>query len=357
MGDLRRLPKAHLHLHLEGAMRRSTLAELADREGVVVPDVSTFDGFGSFIELYRFASSLVRRSEDLRRLVLEIAEDTAADGGVWVEVNANPTLHPELGRMEEVLELTLDAAAQAADQTGVGVGLILSADRTRPPAEAVALARLATRHAAQGVVGFGLANDEAGFPPEPFAEAFAIARGAGLLSVPHAGELAGPESVRGALDALGAVRLAHGVRAVEDPALVERLAREQVCLDVCPTSNLLLGVAPSLADHPLTALLAAGVPVSLNADDPLLFSPGLLDEYELVASGLALDDATMARIAATSIRASGAPEARKREALAGVAAWVGSAPQGGGLDREGRPDRPLGVGQHEVEAADADGAG
>ena len=318
----RDLPKAHLHLHLEGAMRRSTLAELAARYGVEVPDISAFTGFGEFLELYRLASSLLRTPDDLRRLVWEIAEDTAADGGVWVEVHANPDLHPGLGSTGEVLELTLDAARAAQAATGVGVGVILSADRTRPPAEAEALARLGAAHAGDGVVGLGLANDEAGHPPEPYAGAFAIARDAGLISVPHAGELAGPASVRGALDVLGARRLAHGVRAVEDPALVERLASEQVCLDVCPTSNLFLDVAPSLAEHPIVDLLDAGVPVSLNADDPLLFGPGLLDEYELVASGLGLDRSTMATIAATSIRCSGAPEALKASALAGVDRWL-----------------------------------
>lgn len=324
-GALRTLPKGHLHLHLEGAMRRSTLGELATRYGVEVPDISSFTGFGEFLELYQLASSLLRTPDDLRRLVREIAEDTAADGGVWVEVHANPDLHPALGSTAEVLDLTLEAAHEAGTATGVGVGVILSADRTRPPAEAEALARLGAARSGDGVVGLGLANDEAGHPPEPYAEAFAIARAAGLISVPHAGELAGPVSVRGALDVLGARRLAHGVRAIEDPALVERLAVEQVCLDVCPTSNLFLDVAPSLAEHPMVALLDAGVPISLNADDPLLFGPGLLDEYELVASGLGLDGKTMATIAATSIRYSGAPEDVKASGLAGVDRWLARA--------------------------------
>lgn len=322
MASLRDLPKAHLHLHLEGAMRRSTLAELAGRSGVAVPDVRSFTGFWEFLELYRLATSLLRTPDDMRRLVREIAEDTAIDGGVWVELHANPDLHPDLGSTAEVLDLTLEAAHEAAAETGVGVGVILSADRTRPPADAEALARLGAARAGEGVVALGLANDEVGHPPEPYADAFAIARGAGLLSVPHAGELAGPRSVRGALDTLGAQRVAHGVRAIEDPALVDRLAAEQICLDVCPTSNLFLDIVPSLAEHPIVALLDAGVPVSLNADDPLLFGPGLLDEYELVASGLHLDAETLAAIAATSLRCSGAPEDVKESGLAGVERWL-----------------------------------
>jgi adenosine deaminase len=199
---------------------------------------------------------------------------------------------------------------------------MVSANRGRPPEEALALARLAARYAGQGVVGFGLAGNEARGAPEPYAEAFAVARAAGLISAPHAGEHAGPASVRGALDALGARRIQHGVRAVEEPALLERLAREEVCLDVCPTSNLALRVVGRLEEHPLPALLAAGVRVSLNADDPLFFGAGLLDEYTLARTALGLDDAALAGIAACSIRASGAPQATRSAALAGIRRWM-----------------------------------
>jgi adenosine deaminase len=192
----------------------------------------------------------------------------------------------------------------------------------RRDAEAVALARLAAHYAGRGVVSFGLAGDEAHGPPDPFAEAFEVARAAGLISTPHAGELAGPESVRVALDALGARRLQHGVRAIEDPELVQRLVDERVCLDVCPTSNVQLGVASSLEDHPLPALLQAGGSVSLNADDPVIFSCGLLDEYELARRVFGCDDAVLATIAATSIRSSGAPESIREGALARIHDWL-----------------------------------
>jgi adenosine deaminase len=192
----------------------------------------------------------------------------------------------------------------------------------RPPAEAVALARLAARYAGRGVVSFGLADDEAHGPAAPFAEAFAVARAAGLISAPHAGEHAGPESVRAALDALGARRIQHGVRAIEDPDLVRRLVDERVCLDVCPTSNVRLGVVPSLEAHPAPALVQAGVAVSLNADDPVLFGCGLLDEYELARRGFGFDDTVLAAIAADSIRASGAPESLRAGALARIDDWL-----------------------------------
>jgi adenosine deaminase len=221
-----------------------------------------------------------------------------------------------------VVEIILDAAATASRDFGIGVGLMVSANRTVDPADAVGQARLAQRFADHGVVSFGLANDETDWPPEPFAPAFAIARDAGLLSAPHAGELAGPASVLGALDALGADRIEHGVRAVEDPELVRRLADSPVCLDVCPTSNLMLAVCPSIEAHPLPALLAAGVRCSINADDSLLFGPGLLQEYELVRDRLGLDDATLADIARSSIDASGAPEDVKSHARPAIDAWL-----------------------------------
>jgi adenosine deaminase len=323
--DLKALPKAHLHLHLEGAMRQSTLFDLAAHHGMPSP-VQGDGSFETFIRLYRTACESLRSADDLARLVREIAEDGLAAGAVWVEPSAwlTPEEAERVGLRDEeaVLEVLLDAAQHAERELGIGVGLMVASNRTRPPAEAVALARLAARYAGQGVVAFGLADDETRGAPEPFAEAFAIARSAGLISAPHAGEHGGPDSVRGALDALGAQRIQHGVRSVEDPALLERLASRGVCLDVCPTSNVHLGVVPDLAHHQLPALLRAGVAVSLNADDPLFFGSGVLGEYELARNTFGLDDPTLAHIAACSIRASGAPETIKVGALATIERWL-----------------------------------
>jgi adenosine deaminase len=324
--DLQTLPKAHLHVHLEGAMRASTLTELADRHGL--PANLEGDGsFASFIALYRAACEALRSADDLSRLVHEIVEDAAADGAVWIEISAwvSPS-HAErlqLRDQAEVLEVLLDAGRRAQQALGVGVGFIMSANRTRPADEAVDLARLAALHAADGVVGFGLADDETRGAADLFGEAFAIAGAAGLIRVPHAGEHGGPDSVRAALDVLHAQRIEHGVRAAEEPELLRRLAREGVTLDVCPTSNVVLRVVPTLADHPLPRLLEAGVPVSLNADDPLFFGSGILAEYELGRRSFRLDDPTLAHIARCSIRASGAPAALKASALAGVDRWLG----------------------------------
>ena len=324
--DLQSLPKAHLHLHLEGAMRRETLQELAEHYGLPA-SVETDGSFASFIALYRAACEALRSPEDLDRLVHEIVADAAADGVVWVEISTwlSQSHATRLGVSDAgaVLEILLDSAQRASRESGVGVGFILSANRSRPPEEAIVLAQLAARYAGQGVVGFGLADDETLGAADLFGEAFSVAREAGLISAPHAGEHGGPESVHAAVDVLGARRVMHGVRAVSDAALLRRLADENITLDVCPTSNVVLRVVPTLAEHPLSALLAAGVAVSLNADDPLFFNSGVLAEYRLARDRFALDDRTLANIARTSIRSSGAPADLKSAALTRIDDWLG----------------------------------
>lgn len=304
-------------------MRPSTLAELAAAYGIDVPPMRGFGNFGAFAGMYVAATDVLRKPEDLGRNVFEVLQDGAVDGATWVEPALYLPRHAErLGPAEAVLEMVLDVLAASAKRLGIGAGLMLAADRTIDPAEALEQAQLAATYRDRGVVSFGLANDEVGFPPEPFAAAFAVARGAGLLSTPHAGELVGPASIIGALDALGADRIQHGVRAVEDPDLVARLADSAVCLDVCPTSNLALAVFPTLEAHSLPALLDAGVRCSVNGDDPLLFGPGLLAEYQLCRRGLGFDDARLAHIARCSIEASGAPSEVKRESLDRIDAWL-----------------------------------
>jgi adenosine deaminase len=327
--DLRTLPKAHLHLHLEGGMRPSTMADLLDAAGLP-PPLAADGSFDTFVSIYQHACEGLRSPTDLTRLVREVVEDAAADGAVWIEPATwtTPARAARTGLPDEeaVLRVLLEALQGAARDLGIGAGLMMTSNRLRPPAEAEQLARLAARYAGRGVVSFGLADNDATGPPEPFADAFAIARAAGLIAAPHGGELGGPERVRGALDALGARRVQHGVRAVKEPALLARLANEQVCLDVCPTSNVQLRVVPTIEQHPLPALLDAGIPVSLNADDPLVFGSGLLQEYELARQTFQLSDETLAYIAACSIRASGAPDDLKRTALAGIDDWLAAEP-------------------------------
>jgi adenosine deaminase len=325
--DLLALPKGHLHLHLEGAIRPTTLAELATRHGVPLPEVGSYRTFTEFALLYQAACAVLQTHDDLRRLVREVIEDAAASGAVWVEIGARPTIHRgKFGGDADVLETMLDEAAKVGARLGVGVGALVTVDRTEPMATAFEEAELAAAYAGAGVVSFGLANDEVGHPPEDFAEPFQVARDAGLLSCPHAGELEGPASVWGAIDALGADRVQHGIRAVEDPALIERLATDGICLDVCPTSNACLGIVPSIDEHPLPRLLDAGIRCSLNGDDPLFFNASLLEEYELCRDRLRLSDEQLAAIARASIDASGAPAELKTRANQGIDGWLETAP-------------------------------
>ena len=318
------LPKAHLHLHLEGAMRPRTLAELCRSQGTALPVFSARYGtFADFQELYLVARHALRSVDLLVRLVDEVVADAADDGAVWIEPAVHLPGHRGLGSDAEILDILVDAGRRASEATGVGVGWLLSCDRTLPPELALDQATLAA-HAGDAVVSFGLANDEAAGVPEPFAPAFAVARAAGIISAPHAGEHGGPDSVRGALDALGADRIQHGVRAVEDAGLVTRLAQDRVCLDVCPTSNVSLSVVPTLEAHPLPTLLDAGVDCSINADDPLLFGAGLLDEYVLCRERLGLDDSALAACARTSVDYSGAPDDARAVARSAIDDWLRS---------------------------------
>ena len=289
---------------------------------MAVPQTRGFGDFTAFAGMYMAACEVLRGEAELRRVVREVVEDAAADGVVWMEPALYPPSHRDrIGPDELTTEIVLDELAMAGAELGVGVGLVLAADRTQDPTQAVALAALAARYRDRGVVGFGLANDEFDHPAEPFAAAFAIARRAGLLCVPHGGELDGPASVAACLDACGAHRIMHGIRAVEDAELVKRLAEAGTCLDVCPSSNVALGVVAEIETHPLPALLDAGVRCSLNADDPLLFGPGILAEYELCRDRLGIDDDQLAGIARCSIEASGAPASLQAAALARVEEW------------------------------------
>jgi len=220
----------------------------------------------------------------------------------------------------------LEAARRAEAASGVGIGVIIAANRTKHPLEARTLARLAVQYAGRGVTGFGLSNDERRGAPADFAPAFRIAGRAGLLLTPHGGELAGPDSVRACLDALGAQRVGHGVAAAADVDLTKRLAAGGITCEVCPASNVALGVAAGPGDVPLRALLDADVPVALGADDPLLFGSRLIAQYEIARYVHGLGDAELAGLAAMSVRGSAAPPATAARLLAGIDAWLAAPP-------------------------------
>ncbi|MGH3495888.1 MAG: adenosine deaminase [Nocardioidaceae bacterium] len=338
MRSISALPKAHLHLHFTGAMRHSTMVELAERDGIRLPPALTEEwppllsaadekGWFRFQRLYDVARSVLRTQDDVRRLVREAAEDDREDGSGWMEIQVDPSGYgARFGGVTAFTDLVLDAAVNAADRTGIGIGVIVAANRTRHPLDARTLARLAAQYVGRGVVGFGLSNDERRGRTEDFAPAFAIARRAGLSSVPHGGELRGPASVAHCLDDLHADRVGHGVRCVEDPDVLAKIVDAGVTLEVCPTSNVSLGVYATFEEVPVLRLLDAGARIALGADDPLLFGSRLAAQYAVVRAAHELDDATLADLARMSIEGSRAPLPVKSELCAGVDRWLASPP-------------------------------
>lgn len=332
------LPKAHLHLHFTGSMRHATLVELAARDGIHLPAalveewppklVATDEkGWFRFQRLYDVARSVLRTEDDVRRLVTEAALDDAADGSVWTEIQVDPSGYAaRFGDITSFTDLVLDAVREAQAVAGIGMSVVIAANRTRHPLDARTLARLAARYAGRGVHGFGLSNDERRGHTADFAPAFAIAERAGLASVPHGGELRGAAHVRQCLDHLHPNRLGHGVRSAEDPRLLERIAAAGITLEVCPTSNVSLGVYSTLEEVPVRQLLQAGIQVSLGSDDPLLFGSRLDGQYAVLRAAQDFSDTELAELARGSIRGSYAPDDIKTKALTGIDDWLAAPP-------------------------------
>ena len=314
-------------------MRHSTLLDLAERHHVHLPEALTSDeppelratderGWFRFQRLYDTARSVLREPEDIFRLVREVAEDEVADGSHWLEIQVDPSGYAaRFDGLTATFDLMLDAVRAASASTGLAIGVIVGANRTRHPLDARTLARLAARHVDDGVIGFGLANDERRGRADDFADAFRIAREAGLPGVPHGGELLGADSVRRCLDVLDASRVGHGIRSVEDPDLVKRIADEGVALEVCPASNVALGIYDTLAAVPLSTLVDAGVQVALAADDPLLFGSRLTEQYETARDVHGFNDTALAALARSSIDASFAPAEHRQQMIDAIDAW------------------------------------
>ena len=315
-------------------MRHTTLLELAERDGISLPEALVADwppvlsaadekGWFRFQRLYDVARSVLRTEDDVRRLVLEAAQDDRADGGEWLEIQVDPSGYAaRFHGITAFTDLVLDAVRESSEAVGIGIAVVIAANRTRHPLDARALARLAVQYVDRGVVGFGLSNDERRGVTADFAPAFAIAERAGLLLTPHGGELMGPESVRTCLDLLHAQRLGHGVRVVEDPALLARVVEAGIALEVCPVSNVALGVYSDPASVPLPTLMAAGATVALGADDPLLFGSRLAGQYATMRAAHDLSDAVLAELARMSVRASRAPSDVRARLLAGIDQWL-----------------------------------
>ncbi len=292
------LPKAHLHVHLESAIRWTTLAELAAAHGLPVParPVDGFRGLPAFLDHNQLVRDCLRTPADFARVAREFCADEAADGTRYVEVSFTAAAHGErLGDLDMPLLAVLDGLAQGQDEHDIDCRVLLDHSRRRSVERAWRTLDLARRYADRGVIGIGLAGDES-YPAAPFAAVCDAARDAGLHLVHHAGEACGPDSIREALDLGHAERIGHGIRILDDRDLVAEVRERRIPLEVCPTSNVALGFAPSLAVHPIARLLEAGLVVTLNTDIPAMVGTTLSAEYAAVQAAADLDDEQLAQI-------------------------------------------------------------
>ena len=286
-------PKIELHVHLEGTVRPRTLLEIAGRNDYGLPadteeefeELYDFRDFAHFIDVWILTTNALRTAEDFRQVVVDYAAEAAAHGAVYVEGIFSPAERVRRGvGWDEIFSGYCDGAQEARELHGVEMRLTPDIVRGFPLDEAEQVVRHSAKYRDRGIVGVGLGGLEADFPPEPYEPVFTLAREEGLASVPHAGEVAGPPSVRGALDELGADRLRHGIRAAEDPGLLREIAGRRIVLDVCPISNLRTKAVGSLQEHPLPRLTAAGVRCSISTDDPAMFDTDLTRDYAAAAS-------------------------------------------------------------------------
>jgi adenosine deaminase len=329
---IRSLPTAELHLHIEGTLEAELVFELAERNGVALPyrdvadlaDRYRFGDLQEFLDLYYSCMAVLKTRADFRELGVRYLRTAAAQGVRHVEMFFDPQAHTNRGvPIDDVIDGLLDALADGAD-LGITGGLIMCFLRDQPVADALATLESVADRAGE-LLGVGLDSAEVGNPPSLFVPVYERAAELGLHRVAHAGEEGPPSYVTEALDLLGAERIDHGVRSLEDPALVERLRNERVPLTVCPFSNVRLAVVSQLAQHPLPRMLDAGLIVTINSDDPAYFGGYLADNVAEIARTFALDDSTLAMLARNSVDASFASAERKAELLGAIADWAAAA--------------------------------
>ncbi len=322
------LPKTDLHVHFQGSARATTVRELAARNDVPLPSSLAagryaFTDFGDFLLQYSSVCASLRTPDDVRRVALEICEDEAASGVRYAEVTL--TLQGYGDRCDDIVRAVLEGFAEGEAQTGVCARLVLDIVRGFPIDVVRPTVDTAMAFAGDGVVALGLGGDER-HPPEPYEDLFHEAIAAGLKSVPHAGEAAGPESIRGALGALGADRLGHGFRVLEDPELVAEVRDRRIPLECCPTSNVKTGIVPTFAEHPFRELIDAGLFVTLNSDDPAMFEVSLLDEYESLRA-LGSTDPELAAIARAGVEAAFLDGSAQEALIDEITAWLAATPE------------------------------
>ncbi len=317
---IRRMPKVELHVHLEGAIRPATLLQLARRHGVELP-ASTLEGlhdwfrftdFAHFVEVYWAICDCIRDAHDLELITAEFLTGQAAQNIAYSEVIFTPFTHIERIPLQDQLEAINLARSRAEQELGVRCGLVPDISRqVRPIEHALQVADFVIDNVDNGIIALGLGGPETDNPPELFAGAFEPVHAAGIPSLPHAGETEGPASVWGAIDTLHAVRIGHGVRSLEDPELVACLRDRGIPLDVSPSSNVCLGVAPSLEEHPLPRLVGEGLVVTINSDDPTMFNTSLTEEYLRLADAFGYGPDELVGFVTTAARVSLLPEPQR----------------------------------------------
>jgi adenosine deaminase len=320
------IPKVELHVHLEGTAPPALVRRIAERNGLrlpegllAAPDRFAWRDFLDFLKTYDLAASVIRTGQDYRDVTYEYLASCAAQGAIYVELIAAIQIARSVGLDDdEHWEGIAAGIDDARRDHGIEARVLSSCIRNFGVDGAIEVAEHTAGRPHPYVVGFQMAGDEAGYPPEPFADAYAIAAAAGIGCTVHAGEWAGAASVRGALELPGVTRISHGVRAIEDPELVAELARREIVLETCPTSNVVLGVFDSFASHPLPALRAAGVRVTLASDDPPYFGASIGGEYAVASERFGLSDDDLWEITADGLRASFAEPALREELLAGL---------------------------------------
>jgi adenosine deaminase len=318
------IPKAELHVHLEGTTPPDLVRRLGERNGIRLPpamfhDDGTFHwrDFIHFLEVYDAASSVIRTPEDYRDLTYEYLASCAAEGAVYVEVMSSPDHAAEAGMTyRDHLEGITAGITDAKREHGIEGRLIVTCVRHFGVERAMEVARQVVANPSDITVGFGMGGDEAAWPPAQFADAFNYVAASGLPCTVHAGEWAGPDRIREALETLPIQRLGHGVRAIEDPSLVQDIIARGVTLEVCPGSNVATGMYNSLSDHPIRDLMAAGVNVTLNSDDPPYFATTIGNEYDKAGSEIGLSPDQLRGITKAAITASFADQDTKAALLA-----------------------------------------
>lgn len=300
-----RLPKIELHVHLEGSIQPRTLLSLARRRRVDLPaddeaglaEWFRFSDFDHFVEVYLACSRCLRDPEDFQLVVNDFLEEQARQNILYSEVHFTIGTHLENGANgDEVADALWEAICEGERRWGTGMRLIPDIVRNVDPVHADRTLEWALAARGRGVIGLGIAGSET-FPDEPFREHFEVAREEGLHRVAHAGEHLGPESIRSVIETLSPERIGHGVAAVKDEDLLALLVADALPLEVCPSSNVALGVFPSIAEHPFDALLRSGVSVSINSDDPPFFNTTLSEEYSRLATAFGYSQEELARLA------------------------------------------------------------